>query len=68
LVGVAETLRNRREDVRNSAPRERQEKGNVRHPRSSALQGHVDYVEFAERVSLGITVDGKPITRRRDPR
>jgi hypothetical protein len=68
LVGVAETTRNRREEGRNARARERQEKEKPRHPRSSALQGHVDYVDFAERVSLGITVEGKLVTKRRDPR
>jgi len=64
---VAESSRNRREEVRNSEARERQEKEKLRHPRSSALHGHVDYVDFAERVSLGVTVEEKSPVKRRAP-
>jgi hypothetical protein len=49
-------------------PRERLEQLKLRHPRNSALHGHVDYVDFAERVSLGVTVEGRTPPKRREPR
>jgi len=33
--------------------------------RSSALYGHVDYVDFAERVGLGITVEGGRLIKKK---
>jgi len=50
------------------ASRARLEKMKLRHPRSSALHGHVDYVDFAERVSMGVTVEGRKRPKRKEPR
>ena len=38
------------------------------YPRGSALYGHVDYVDYAERVSLGITVEGNRLLNKKDYR
>jgi hypothetical protein len=61
--------RGRRDEmVRNSEVPEGRDKEKGHHSRNSALTGQVDYVDFAERVSQGVTVEPKPIPKRREPR
>lgn len=45
--------------------RQQLEKPQLRQPRNSALEGHVDYVDFAERVSRGVTVEHHHHPKRR---
>ena len=62
LAGVGST-RNRHDEPKPPEHPPAPDKPKVRHPRNSALHGHVDYVDFAERVGLGVTVE-EPSSKR----